>query len=747
MPQHAPDMTARAAFANAVRGADGFRRRPWRIRPRLSRLADRCERFLAEAGFDRGPWITVAFAAGIGMWFALPRILHWLMAMGLLAAAAGIAQTAWGKRDDRAMLRIAVTAISTMLMVGLALVWARSELVGAPPVAHPMMQRMEARILSLDEQPAEGRVRIVIAARDAETGAAVKYRINVPYERVVPGLEDGAQIRLSARLMPPSPPLLPGAYDFARAAWFQGYAATGSLVGDITIVRRGEDDQGSLSRLQRTLAGHVRSQIEGSSGTIAAALASGDRGAIARADEDAMRDAGLTHLLSISGLHVSALIGAAYIIALKLLALSPWLTLRIRLPLAAAGFGALAGVAYTLLTGAEVPTVRSCIGAILVLGALVLGREPLSLRMVSVAAALVLALWPEALVGPSFQMSFAAVIAIVALHGSDPVRRFLAPREEPGVARLCRRMAMLFITGIVIELALTPIVLFHFHRAGLYGAFANVVAIPLVTFVSMPLIALALFLDLIGAGRAVWWLAGGSLDLLLAIAHFTAAQPGAVKLVPYVGLGPVLLFLAGSVWLALWRGRRRLWGAAPMAFAAALLATAPVPDVLITRDGRELGLTDAGGRLYLLRNSEGGYARDNLIELGGSEAQPLTIRQWPGARCTSEFCSLTMTRGVQDWHLLIARNRHRIDERQLAAACEKAHVVIADRWLPRSCRPLWLKADRNFLADAGGAALFLETERIHSVRNGPTDHGWSAHDPSEQAGRRRRTAPANQSHQ
>src|SRR6185436_15004571 len=160
------------------------------------------------------------------------------------------------------------------------------------------------------------------------------------------------------------------------------------------------------------------------------------------------------------------------------------------------------------------------------------GREPLSLRMVAVAAMFVLLLWPEALAGPSFQMSFVAVIAIVTLHGAAPIRTFLAPREEGWLGWAGRRLAMLLLTGIVIEIALMPIVLFHFHRAGLYGAAANVVAIPLTTFVTMPLIALALLCDTVGAGGPVWWLAGKSLELLLAIAHWTANQPGAVRLMP-----------------------------------------------------------------------------------------------------------------------------------------------------------------------------------------------------------------------
>jgi competence protein ComEC len=283
---------------------------------------------------------------------------------------------------------------------------------------------------------------------------------------------------MQARLMPPAPPMLPGGYDFARAAWFQGYAATGSAQGPIELVAPGEGEAW-LAPLQRRLAAHVRSRLDGSAGAIAAAFASGDRGAIDRADEDAMRDSGLTHLLSISGVHVSAVVAAGYLLAIKLLALWPWLVLRVRLPVVAAGVGALAGIGYTLLTGAEVPTVRSCVGAVLVLGALALGREPISLRLVAVAGAFVLLLWPESLIGPSFQMSFAAVITIAALHGAAPVKALLARREEGLAARLARGALALLLTGLAIELALMPIVLFHFHRAGVYGAFANVLAIPL----------------------------------------------------------------------------------------------------------------------------------------------------------------------------------------------------------------------------------------------------------------------------
>jgi competence protein ComEC len=371
-----------------------------------------------------------------------------------------------------------------------------------------------------------------------------------------------------------------------------------------------------------------------------------------------------------------------------------------------------------------VPTVRSCIGALLVLAALALGREPLSLRMLAVGAIAVLLLWPEALVGPSFQMSFAAVLAIVALHGSAPVRAFLAPREEGVLARGGRRLLMLLLTGVAIELALMPIVLFHFHRAGFYGALANVIAIPLVTFVSMPLIALALLLDLVGAGGPVWWLAGQSLDLLLAIAHFTAARPGAVTLMPQMGGPTFALFVGGTLWLGLWRGKARLLGLVSMGLATALLLATPIPDVLVSGDGRQVGVTTGDGRLLVLRETRSDFTRENMLELAGVAGEPIALETWPGGRCSRDFCVLSIGRAGREWHLLMSRSGSLIEERALAAACERADIVVSERWLPRSCRPRWLKADKRMLSETGGLAINLGGRKIGAVADGEGEHGW-----------------------
>ena len=714
--------------------------RPWPMRGLLSSFADRAEGFLEASSFDRGPWLAVALGCGIGLWFVLAGPWEWLLGMALPTLAAAAAAARWRERGDRTRLLAAIFATGFALAAGISLVWARSELVGAEPIAGPRFERIDARILDREEQPAERRVRLTVAARDPGSGRAIAYRINLPQEHDRSTLREGARVRLHARLMPPSPPIVPGAYNFVRRAWFDGLAATGSAVGEVELVVSAPGGGASLASLQRGLSAHVREQLGGTEGAIAATLASGDRGAIPEADEEAMRDSGLTHLLSISGLHVSAIIAATYLLALKLLAAWPWLALRVRLPLVAAGTAALAGIAYTLLTGAQVPTVRSCIGAVLVLVALTLGREPLSLRMVAICAIAVLLLWPEALVGPSFQMSFSAVVAIVALHNLPAIRAFLAPREEGRMRRVGRRVAVLFLTGLVIELALMPIVLFHFHRAGLYGAAANLLAIPLVTFVTMPLEALALALDPFGLGAPVWWLVGKSLEGLLGIAHVFADQPGAVKLAPRMGLAPILLFCGGALWLALWQGRARMWGAVPAAAGVALMLAAPVPDILVARDGRDIGIAGEGEGLLVLRESAGSYALDNLREMAATPGPPVALDRWHKARCSREFCAFSIARGGRQWSVLVARSRSLVEERALAAACERADIVIAPRFLPRSCRPRWVKIDRRFLDREGGLAIYLGEQDIVTVAQDQGEHGWWR-PPTRAANARRRTTP------
>jgi competence protein ComEC len=688
--------------------------------PWLRGLSARMER-LADLERDQLPlWLPVGLGLGTAAWFALPGEDAWT-AFLLLAAAAMLAPlalapgTRWGK---------AASIFCIAAVVGCGNIWWKAERLAAPVLARERLATFTGEVESLQRLPAREAVRLVVLPHDPALPRRV--RINIADDAPVPGLAAGATVRLRAWLMPPAPPAVPGAYDFARAAWFQQIGATGrGLDLAVTAPPRQPGWRARVAALRQSLADHVRGRLPGAEGAIAAALATGDQSGIPDEDAEAMRNSGLAHLLSVSGLHLTAVVGAVMLLTLKILALSPALALRFRLVVFAAAAGALAGIAYTLLTGAEVPTVRACIAAILVLLGIALGRDALTLRLVATAALVVLLLWPESLPGPSFQMSFAAIVAIIVLHDAPPVRRLLERREEGLPAKLGRGLLGLVLTGLAVELALTPIALFHFHQAGLYGAAANILAIPLTTFLIMPAEALALLLDLAGLGAPFWWLAGKALSLLLWLAHTTAAAPGAVALLPAMPTAAFALAAAGGLWLCLWRTRWRILGVAPAAAGALWALATPAPDILVTGDGSHVALSTPAG-LAILRPRAGDYVRDTLAEASGSRAEPLELEGLPNALCSADLCFADVVGSGRSWRILATRSDRFVPVAALARACAEADIAISDRRLPAPCRPRWLKADRAFLARSGGLALTLGAPPVvATVAAQQGDHPWA----------------------
>ena len=540
---------------------------------------------------------------------------------------------------------------------------------------------------------------------------------------MTPGLAVDARIRLRARLMPPPPMALPGSHDFARDFWFRGIGASGRAIGEIELLRPAEP--AGISGVRARLDRHIRAELPGSPGTVATAFATGDQNAISDADADAMRRSGLAHLLSVGGLHITAAVGLAMLLTLKLLALSERLALRFNLVLVAAGAGALAGIAYTILTGSQVPMLRSCIAALIVLVGIAMGREAISLRMLAVAALIILAVRPEAVTGPSFQLSFAAVGAIIALHSTRWARRTFMRRDDSILWRIGRGIFNLLVTGLVVELAVMPFALFHFHKAGIYGVLANIIAIPLTTFIILPLEFGALVLDSVGLGAPLWWLTEQALIFLLWLAYTVAAatRMATVGDMPVWALAAIVL---GGLWLGLWTSRPRLLGLAPIAIGIAGAWLTPTPDLLLTGDGRHLAIVE-GGVPRLLRDRAGDYVRSLIAEVSAFDGDPAALIESPLSDCSRDSCIVHIDRGGRSWRVLATRTGQRIDWLPLTKACAEADIVISDRWLPRGCTPRWLKLDREALRRTGGMAIYLgDRPRIETVRERNAGYPWAS---------------------
>ncbi len=662
-------------------------------------------------------WVPVAVGLGIGVWQVLGAaglypLLLFCGALAMLAFAAGLR-----RRLGRVLLfgGIAVAA-------GFAAITIKSALVAEPVLTKVWVGELYGRVEKVEMLTARDTLRLELAT-DGQQGLPPKVRVNMPAEQYEPGLRNGAIVRLRARLMPPAGPALPGGYDFARRAWFQQIGATGSALGPVSLHRQSLRPFW-LAETRTKLGQHILTQMPDKTGAMGTALITGDQGSIDEQDAQAMRDSGMAHLLSISGLHVTAVVGFLFFLCSRTLALIPPFALRFPVPLISAGFAAFGAVGYTLLAGAEVPTVRSCIAALLVLTALAMGREALTLRLVAFGALVVLLFWPEAMAGPSFQLSFAAVATIVILHESAWMKRWTERREEPFIVRTGRSLVSLVITGVAIELLLAPIALFHFHRTGLYGALANVVAIPLTTFFIMPAQAAALMLDIAGLGRPFWWLAGQGISAILAIAHMVSGLPGAVSMLPAMPVWAYVAMIAGALMIGLLQSRARLVGLLPFAAGFVAMLLAPRPDLLITGDGKHLAVVEADGNVALLRAKAGDYIRDMLLENAGTTAEPKALEQWPGAECSADICVIEIKRGGQSWRVLATRTPYPVPTMEMAAACKRVDIVISERWLPSSCRPRWIKADRNMLEQSGGLAFYLTDQKLVSVNESNAHTPW-----------------------
>lgn len=682
----------------------------------LSGIRTGLEAFLEREREQLALWLVVGLGTGIGAWLVLPDPRAWAAFMLL---SAGICLAGWtlvGGRVGKAIAGFALAAL-----IGAGLIWWRSVDVALPRVERPLIVAFSASVEQAEPQAARGTVRLTLAPQDG--GLPPRVRVSVPDKDLPDGVGTGAIIRLRARLTPPMAMTLPGDYDFARDAWFKGIGGTGRALGQVEVLKPASES--GLDAWRASLDRHVRESVPGPAGGIATALVTGDQGALPEEDAEAMRRSGLAHLLSVSGLHIAAVVGAAFLLILRLLAVFERVALRLNLVLVAAAGAAVAGIGYTLLTGAQVPTVRSCIAALLVLAGLALGREAMSMRMIAVGALAVLVVRPEALAGASFQFSFAAVTVLVTLYGAGWFRRAFERREESFVLRFARSVGAMAATGLAIELALMPFALYHFHRAGIYGVLANLVAIPMTTFVIMPLEAGALLLDLVGLGGWLWIGVGWSTGLLLQIAHAVAGASGAVTLLPTMPRWAFGMMVLGLLWLWLWSSRPRLWGVVPLTIGAVGAALAPAADLLVTGDGRHLAIVAEDGTPYILRERAGDFMRETMGESAGFDGGLPPLDLAPGADCTSDACVAQMIRTGRVWTVLATRSGQTLDWEELTRACAMVDIVLSERRLPRACNPRWLKLDRPALNQTGGLAIRLrEQPVVESVAERVGDHPW-----------------------
>ncbi|CAN5292434.1 ComEC/Rec2 family competence protein [soil metagenome] len=653
-------------------------------------------------------WAPVALGLGSALYFGLPREpALWflsLLAVGAVTSAAVI------RRRGVSQLFGAMAILIALFACGMLLAKVRTVRVTAPIAPVTKMVKVEGWVVDVTSPgPTGGRLIIAPTWIEGVTEDDTPLRIRMTFRDNVLATP-GSAITFKGLINPPPPPAAPQAYDFARNAWFDGVGGVGVALTAISPAELTKPPwrlrwQMGVNAMRWRLAQRIAGDMSEKSRGLGAAMITGHEAWIDKENETELRDAGLAHIISISGVHMAIVGGFVFLLVRLTIAAMPWLALRVPGKKVAALVALLAVGTYLVVSGAPAPAQRAAITAAVAFGAILVDRRAISLRALAIAALLVLLRQPEAVVEPGFQMSFAATAALVALAEVMPprIREINTPWPirliQGAVYWLCVSLMVSFVAGA----ATGPFAMQHFNRVAMFGLPANLITEPLSTFLIMPFLALGGVLEPLGLGRPFLTVAGWGIELLNGMAHWVSSSPHSVVTVASAPAIALPIAFVGVLWLCLWKGRLR-WLGLPAALAVLIWPRPDPPMAWIGADGGAVGLRN--GRAAVLMRPD--------VKLFGAQLwagrRGLTIGEDPKVDrdrtfvCTGVSCRAINTKGLRISAWWTIRHPKAGDA---AALCRASDILImkADIETPAECMGVLILRPADF-AKGGAVEIY-----------------------------------------
>jgi competence protein ComEC len=427
-----------------------------------------------------------------------------------------------------------------------------------PVLGGPTVTHLTARVVSLE--PRGSTMRAVLDQVRSGALEPAPRRIRVSFRGLL-DMHPGDWLSFTAKLDTPPAPSEPGASDLGRSLFFQSIGAVGFAYGRAhPVPAAGPPGFGAwlgaaVETLRQKMTARIQAALPGSIGGIASALITGERGGITEEDEAALRDAGLAHVLAIAGLHMALVGGGVFWLLRAVLAAIPALALRTPIKKWAAAGALAASCFYLVISGASPSGTRAFVMLAMVMIAILLDRPALSMRSLALAAAILLLARPQDIAEPGFQMSFAAVAALIAVAEWEATRERTSARGA-----LYRWVHGIVMTSLIGSLATLPFALFHFGRATHYAVLGNLLAMPVMGLWVMPAAALSVAAMPLGLESGPLYLLGQGIAVMVGSGKWVAGLPGAVTLAPAMPMTALLLITMGGLWLVIWRRGWRWWG-------------------------------------------------------------------------------------------------------------------------------------------------------------------------------------------
>lgn len=582
--------------------------------------------FLAQQQGHLFPWVTVFIGCGVALWFWLPDDPGIAAYLGAGVALTGSLGLRWLTRHHDAGLHPPLILLICVAL-GFLAAGLRAQIVTAPVLDHRYYGPVQGRIVWIDRSQSDvirlTLDQLVLERRaPSETPARVRVSLHGDQSHFAPFA--GQTVIMTAHLAAPNGPVEPGDFDYRRMAWFERLGAVGYTRTPVLIWAPPQPGTQHVDRLRSHLAAAMLDAMPSEAGAFATGAMTGDRSAISQDTAAALRDSGLAHLLAISGMNLAFLIAFVFALIRYGFGLIAAIALRINTKKLAAVLSWGVALLYLMLSGANVATERAFIMVTVILGAVLLDRQAISLRSVALAG-LILLLWkPESLLAPGFQMSFAATTALIA--GFAALQMRFGPGQMP---RWLYPLFALVLSSVIGGLASGPYAAATFNRFADYGLLANLLTVPVMGAVVMPAGAMAALMAPVGlAWLPLWFMEVGSAWILF-IAHWVAGLDGAVTGIPSPHPLSMPLLSMGMLWLILWQGRARWAGLIPALAALVMWGGQVRPDLIIAQDGRLIGVMTAEGRVLSAARGAG-FAARSWLENDGDLVDPTKAAERAG---------------------------------------------------------------------------------------------------------------------
>lgn len=560
-------------------------------------------------------WIPVFYAIGILIYFGVAKEPE--VYSGITGALVALSSAVLFRKKTLASY---IFIAMFFVMSGFSGANIRAIMVKAPALEKPMrVTSIQGKVEEIDTYKTGYRI-ILTNIKNAEIPEEkLPKKIRLVILSKMENVQAGDVIEVRASLTPPPKAVLPGAYDFSQYAYFRQIGAVGFAVSDVIEIESTKNTFAeTIVQIRNNIAVKIQASVGGVEAEIAKALFIGDTGGIDKDVMTAIRNSGLAHLLSISGLHLVLVCGIFFVITRTFLALIPAIALNYNIKKIAAIFAIAGSYFYLLISGSPVSAVRSFIMSAMALLAILLDRSGTPLRLVAIAAMFILIISPENILSPSFQMSFGAVIALIAsFEWLTPHLNQIASAYK--IPKIIMNIFGTIISSIVATIATAPFGVYHFNRSSPYGIIANVLAIPITSMLIMPLGVISLLLMPFHLEWLVAWPMKTGIDFIVSIARYVADLPYANSTIAAINYWQLLLITLGFLWLAIWKTKWRLFGFVFVVIACVFAPFNKTPDIIINSDATLFAVKDENGELIVSSTTSAKYARDVWSAKSGQE--------------------------------------------------------------------------------------------------------------------------------